>query len=206
MQSKAATISEYLEELPSDRRAALSELRALIHRVAPRTVEAMQYGLPSFGDLARWPPKEPYGAVCLRERPREVSPRDTRQGELRQGLHSLQAVGRPEPECRGEFVEADSQAAKAGHRAELPIVLCRRRCGEPPPRWAGERLCNLSAIVAAGRAFPAAVAELGCSANDRNKEMREYEIVDANAETIDGCSFCGYKDANNPGHRRKRIG
>ena len=35
MQSKAATINEYLDELPSDRRTALSELRDLIHRVAP---------------------------------------------------------------------------------------------------------------------------------------------------------------------------
>ena len=39
MISKAANISEYLEELPSDRRAALTELRALIHRIAPETVE-----------------------------------------------------------------------------------------------------------------------------------------------------------------------
>ena len=51
MQSKAATINEYLEELPADRQSALKELRALIHRVAPKTVEAMQYGLPAFGDL-----------------------------------------------------------------------------------------------------------------------------------------------------------
>jgi GNAT superfamily N-acetyltransferase len=33
--------------------------------------------------------------------------------------------------------------------------------------------------------------------------MREHEIIDTNAENIDGCSFCGYKDANNLGHRRK---
>jgi GNAT superfamily N-acetyltransferase len=33
--------------------------------------------------------------------------------------------------------------------------------------------------------------------------MREYEIVETNAENIDGCSFCGYEDANNLGHRRK---
>ncbi len=51
MTSKAATISEYLKELPADRCVALSELRALIHRVAPKTVEAMKYGLPSFGEL-----------------------------------------------------------------------------------------------------------------------------------------------------------
>jgi GNAT superfamily N-acetyltransferase len=33
--------------------------------------------------------------------------------------------------------------------------------------------------------------------------MREYQIVDTNAENIGGCSFCGYKDVNNLGHRRK---
>jgi GNAT superfamily N-acetyltransferase len=33
--------------------------------------------------------------------------------------------------------------------------------------------------------------------------MREYEIVDTNAENIGGCNLCGYKDANNLGHRRK---
>ena len=33
--------------------------------------------------------------------------------------------------------------------------------------------------------------------------MREYEIVDTNADNIDGCSLCGNKNANNPGRRRK---
>ena len=33
--------------------------------------------------------------------------------------------------------------------------------------------------------------------------MREYEIVDTNAENIGGCGFCGYKAASNLGHRRK---
>ena len=33
--------------------------------------------------------------------------------------------------------------------------------------------------------------------------MREYEIVDTNADNIDGCSLCGNKDANNLGLRRK---
>ena len=33
--------------------------------------------------------------------------------------------------------------------------------------------------------------------------MREYEIVDTNAENIGACSLCGNKDANNLGHRRK---
>jgi ribosomal protein S18 acetylase RimI-like enzyme len=34
-------------------------------------------------------------------------------------------------------------------------------------------------------------------------KMREYEVVDTNADNIDGCSLCGNKNANNLGHRRK---
>ena len=33
--------------------------------------------------------------------------------------------------------------------------------------------------------------------------MSEYQVVDTNADTICGCSFCGYKDRENEGHRRK---
>jgi len=67
MQSKAANISEYLEELPPDRRSALNELRALIHRVAPQTVEAMQYGLPAFGDLCALASQKNYMALYVCE-------------------------------------------------------------------------------------------------------------------------------------------
>ncbi len=67
MQSKAATISEYLEELPPDRRSALKELRALIHRVAPKTVEAMQYGLPAFGDLCALASQKNYMSLYVCE-------------------------------------------------------------------------------------------------------------------------------------------
>jgi uncharacterized protein YdhG (YjbR/CyaY superfamily) len=67
MQSKATTIDEYLEELPSERRTALSEVRALIHRVAPKTVEAMQYGLPSFGDLCALASQKNYMALYVCE-------------------------------------------------------------------------------------------------------------------------------------------
>ncbi len=35
--------------------------------------------------------------------------------------------------------------------------------------------------------------------------MTDYEIVDTNAGNIGRCSFCGYKDANNLGHRRKTV-
>lgn len=47
------------------------------------------------------------------------------------------------------------------------------------------------------------IADLERSANDRNGKMKDYEIVDTNAGNIGSCSFCGYKDANNLGHRRK---
>jgi uncharacterized protein YdhG (YjbR/CyaY superfamily) len=63
MTSKATTISEYLEELPPERRAALGQLRSLIHRVAPKTVEAMKYGLPSFGELCAMASQKNY--MCL---------------------------------------------------------------------------------------------------------------------------------------------
>ena len=67
MQSKAANISEYLEELPPDRRADLTELRALIHRVSPESVEAMQYGLPAFGDLCAFASQKNYMALYVCE-------------------------------------------------------------------------------------------------------------------------------------------
>jgi GNAT superfamily N-acetyltransferase len=33
--------------------------------------------------------------------------------------------------------------------------------------------------------------------------MREYEVVDTNADNIGCCGFCGYKSGKNEGHRRK---
>lgn len=67
MTSQAGTIDEYLQELPPDRREALSEIRALIHRVAPNTVEAMKYGLPSFGELCALASQKNYMALYVCE-------------------------------------------------------------------------------------------------------------------------------------------
>lgn len=67
MTSKAATIDEYLAELPDDRRAAVSELRALILRIAPTTVEMMQYGMPVFGDLCAIASQKHYLAIYVCE-------------------------------------------------------------------------------------------------------------------------------------------
>jgi uncharacterized protein YdhG (YjbR/CyaY superfamily) len=67
MTSKATTISAYLDELPPDRRAALGELRALIHRVAPKTAEAMKYGLPAFGELCALASQKNYMSLYVCE-------------------------------------------------------------------------------------------------------------------------------------------
>ena len=46
MQSAAKTIAEYLAELPEDRRAAISKVRAVIRRNLPKGFdERMQYGM-----------------------------------------------------------------------------------------------------------------------------------------------------------------
>ena len=67
MISNATSIDAYLEEIPPDRRSALAQLRALIHRVAPKTVEAMQYGLPAFGDLCAFASQKNYMALYVCE-------------------------------------------------------------------------------------------------------------------------------------------
>ena len=46
MQSKAATVAEYLEELPEERRAAISKVRAAIRKNLPKGYEEqMGYGM-----------------------------------------------------------------------------------------------------------------------------------------------------------------
>ena len=46
MQSRAATVAEYLKELPEDRRAAVSKVRAVIRKHLPRGIaEQMSYGI-----------------------------------------------------------------------------------------------------------------------------------------------------------------
>ncbi len=67
MQSQASTIDAYLNELVPDRRAAVEALRGLIHRVAPGTVEAMQYGLPAFGDLCALASQKDYLSLYVCE-------------------------------------------------------------------------------------------------------------------------------------------
>lgn len=48
MKSTAETVDEYLQEIPEERREALSALRARIKRLAPDAKESMQYGMPTY--------------------------------------------------------------------------------------------------------------------------------------------------------------
>ena len=48
MQSKAQTVDEYLQEVPEDRHAALSQLRKLCQEKLVGYSESMAYGMPSY--------------------------------------------------------------------------------------------------------------------------------------------------------------
>jgi uncharacterized protein YdhG (YjbR/CyaY superfamily) len=68
--SKAATVDEYLAELPADRRAVVSGVREMIRRHLPRGYqEMMSFGMIGYGiPLARYPNtynKQPLGYVAL---------------------------------------------------------------------------------------------------------------------------------------------
>jgi uncharacterized protein YdhG (YjbR/CyaY superfamily) len=48
MQSDAANVSEYLDEVPEDRLPALTQIRELCREYLPELEESMQYGMPSY--------------------------------------------------------------------------------------------------------------------------------------------------------------
>jgi uncharacterized protein YdhG (YjbR/CyaY superfamily) len=73
MQSKAATVRQYLAELPADRRAMLEEVRAVVRKnLDPGFEETMQYGMIAYVVPYRvYPPgyhcnpKDPLPFICL---------------------------------------------------------------------------------------------------------------------------------------------
>jgi uncharacterized protein YdhG (YjbR/CyaY superfamily) len=73
MQSQAKTFDEYIQELPEDRREAISTLRALIKKNLPEGYEeGMGYGMPGYSvPLSRYPkgylgrPDEPLPYIGL---------------------------------------------------------------------------------------------------------------------------------------------
>lgn len=48
MKAPAATIDEFLADLPDDQRAALEVLRKQIHDAVPEATEVIAYGIPGF--------------------------------------------------------------------------------------------------------------------------------------------------------------
>lgn len=48
MTRQPATIDEYLESVPEDRRRALEDLRARIHSIIPEVEECISYRMPAF--------------------------------------------------------------------------------------------------------------------------------------------------------------
>jgi uncharacterized protein YdhG (YjbR/CyaY superfamily) len=48
MKVNAGTVTAWLEALPAERRAALSQLREMIEHAAPKAKGTMQYGTPSW--------------------------------------------------------------------------------------------------------------------------------------------------------------
>src|SRR5688572_28205785 len=73
MQSKAATVQQYLAELPADRRAAIETVRAVIRKnLDPLYEEGMHYGMIGYYVPHRvyragyhCDPKQPLPFVCL---------------------------------------------------------------------------------------------------------------------------------------------
>jgi uncharacterized protein YdhG (YjbR/CyaY superfamily) len=49
MQSKAKTVDEYLEEVPTERKEALTQLRDLCRSALKGFDETMDYGMPGYG-------------------------------------------------------------------------------------------------------------------------------------------------------------
>lgn len=48
MQSKALTVDDYLEQVPAERRAALTKLRNLCRSILAGYEESMEYGMPVY--------------------------------------------------------------------------------------------------------------------------------------------------------------
>jgi len=67
MQSKAKTVTQYLAELPADRRKAIEQVRAMIRKHLPKGYEEMmQYGMIGYAvPLKLYPP----GYHCKKDEP-----------------------------------------------------------------------------------------------------------------------------------------
>ena len=48
MKSTAATVDEYFDEIPEERREVFRAMREMVRQVAPQAEESMEYGMPSY--------------------------------------------------------------------------------------------------------------------------------------------------------------
>lgn len=76
MISKAATVDDFLAELPADERAVFAQLRKLLEKAAPKIEESMKYRMPTYTIGA-----QPVGAfnkqknyLCLYLAPAAIEP------------------------------------------------------------------------------------------------------------------------------------
>ena len=53
MQSKAATITEYIASLPLGERAVIETLEKIVRSALPKAIGAMKYGMPTFETAGR---------------------------------------------------------------------------------------------------------------------------------------------------------
>ena len=87
-----ATVDEYLDGLPDDVRARMSELRALVHRVVPDAEERISYAMPTFTldgrsvvHLAAW--KKHIALYPLPELPPDVAAEAERYRGAKDAMH-----------------------------------------------------------------------------------------------------------------------
>lgn len=48
MRSQAATVLEYLKEVPEERQGVFKAMREMVRRTAPEATESMEYGMPTY--------------------------------------------------------------------------------------------------------------------------------------------------------------
>jgi uncharacterized protein YdhG (YjbR/CyaY superfamily) len=86
VQSKAKTAKAYLDELPDDRRKALSKVRALIRKTVPAAVEGMGYGMITYtmGSML-FALASQKGYMALYANPKAVNAHRSRLGKLNCG-------------------------------------------------------------------------------------------------------------------------
>jgi uncharacterized protein YdhG (YjbR/CyaY superfamily) len=119
MQSKAATVAEYMAELPEDRRAALMKVRQVIRKNLPKgIVEEMQYGMIGYSVPHKI---YPAGYHCDPKRPLPVAGLASQKGYISFYLCTLYQ----NPELQAWF---KARIAESGKKLDMGkgCVRCKK--------------------------------------------------------------------------------